>query len=257
MCSIFAAYNIQRGGLIRLIIAGIFYVCTLQLVYGVTPVWNVNASTASLVLYNGSVTPFLLLLQISSSKMYKTKGTCLNVNSSNVLTTCAHETGKIFSFNDTIDVQVVIINNEPWFVAADVCRVLGLFNTTKALYGLDNGECLTLPVVRVGQKRPVNLINESGLYTLIFQSRKPIAQQFRKWVTSVVLPSIRKTGKYETKSSEQEVEHYKAEAKEWKEKCMLVKQSFDVVLSNCDIIYRQYNRLNNFKNAVCVAAVKY
>lgn len=90
----------------------------------------------------------------------------------------------------------VLINNLPYFVAVEVCDILGLSNPTKALYGLDNDEKLTLPMVRAGQKREVNLVNESGLYNLIFRSNKPEAKAFRKWVTSEVLPAIRRTGSY-------------------------------------------------------------
>jgi hypothetical protein len=96
----------------------------------------------------------------------------------------------------TQSLSVELINNDPWFLAKDVCDSLGLENVTKALYSLDEDEKLTLPVVRSGQTREMNFVNESGLYNLIFQSRKPEAKKFRKWVTSEVLPSIRKTGKY-------------------------------------------------------------
>ena len=90
----------------------------------------------------------------------------------------------------------VLIDNQPYFVAVEVCNILGLDQPTRALDGLEEDEKLTLPIVRAGQKRVVNLINESGLYSLIFKSRKPEAKAFRKWVTSEVLPSIRKTGTY-------------------------------------------------------------
>ena len=105
---------------------------------------------------------------------------------------------KVFTFNPSNQpVQVEVINNEPYFVAADVCAALGLLNPTERLKNsLDTDEYLTYVVDRAGQKREVNLVNESGLYNLIFQSRKPEAKTFRKWVTSVVLPSIRKTGSY-------------------------------------------------------------
>lgn len=102
-----------------------------------------------------------------------------------------------FQFSKQSDsLQVELINSEPWFLAKDVCNILDLENVTKALYTLDEDEKLTLPVDRSGQVRNMNFINESGLYNLIFQSRKPEAKKFRKWVTNEVLPSIRKTGKY-------------------------------------------------------------
>jgi len=79
-----------------------------------------------------------------------------------------------FQYSTTFtDIQVVLRNGEPWFVAADVCEILGLGNVTKALYGLDDDEKLTLPIVRAGQAREINFISESGLYALIIRSNKP------------------------------------------------------------------------------------
>lgn len=99
------------------------------------------------------------------------------------------------------NVRMVIRNGEPWFVAKDVCDVLELGNTTEALRPLDDDEKITLSNPegnpRAGNPLTFNAVNESGLYALIFKSRKPEAKEFRKWVTSEVLPSIRKTGKYE------------------------------------------------------------
>ena len=81
-------------------------------------------------------------------------------------------------------------NGEPWWVAKDVCDILGLSNTTMALQGLDDDEKLISTLLMSGQKRDVWLINESGLYNLILRSNKPEAKKFRKWTTSEVLPSV-------------------------------------------------------------------
>ncbi|MDR2927161.1 MAG: Bro-N domain-containing protein [Cytophagaceae bacterium] len=129
-----------------------------------------------------------------------------------VPTSKANEHGlQSFSFEGTHEVQVIMHNGEPHFIAVDICNVLCLSNPTKSLYGLEDDEHLTLPLVRAGQSRTVNVVNESGLYALIFQSRKPVAKTFRKWVTSEVLPSIRKTGYYELQPggyvTEQEYRH--------------------------------------------------
>ncbi len=88
-----------------------------------------------------------------------------------------------------------------WFVANDVCEMLDLSNPTEAMRSLDDDEhYLTSVVLRsdngVEQKREVNMINESGMYHLIFLSRKEEAKKFRRWVTGEVLPQIRKTGRY-------------------------------------------------------------
>ena len=83
-----------------------------------------------------------------------------------------------------------------WFVAKDVCDVLGLTDTSKTCERLDDDEKLVRKLFVSGQKRDVLLVNESGLYALIFTSNKPEAKRFRKWITSEVLPQIRKTGSY-------------------------------------------------------------
>jgi len=104
-----------------------------------------------------------------------------------------NELTKVFEGN-----QVRIINQEgePWFVLKDVCAVLGLTNHAMVADRLDDDEKLNKPdLLSLGQ-RGGWVVNESGLYTVILRSDKPEAQRFRKWVTSEVLPSIRKTGGY-------------------------------------------------------------
>lgn len=96
-------------------------------------------------------------------------------------------------------VRAVSINGEPWFVAADVCRVLDVTNTTQAMQALDEDERSMFNIGRQGQ---ANIVNDSGLYTLILRCRDAVKKgskphAFRKWVTSEVLPAIRKHGRYE------------------------------------------------------------
>lgn len=88
-------------------------------------------------------------------------------------------------------------DGEVWFVAPDVCDALDVGNVSMAVNRLDDDEC-TLITIEGGSSNglPVNCINESGLYSLVLTSRKPEAKRFKKWVTSEVLPSIRKTGSY-------------------------------------------------------------
>lgn len=95
-------------------------------------------------------------------------------------------------------IRTVIINGEPWFVAKDVCDILGTTNPTMAMEGLEDFERAKFNLGRQGE---ANIISESGFYTLVLRSRKPIAKPFRIWVTSEVLPSIRKTGKYVSASN--------------------------------------------------------
>jgi anti-repressor protein len=90
-------------------------------------------------------------------------------------------------------------DNEPWFVAKDVCDVLGFSDTNAGTRHLDNDEKMSVILTGISATNPVaTIINESGLYSLIFKSRKPEAKKFKKWVTSEVLPSIRKRGVYLT-----------------------------------------------------------
>jgi prophage antirepressor-like protein len=96
-------------------------------------------------------------------------------------------------FNEKM-VRIMDKDGEPWFVAKDVCDVLELKNPTVAVQSLDDDEVTKLNLG--GLHGEANIVNESGLYHLIFKSRKKKAQEFRRWVTAEVLPSIRKTGAY-------------------------------------------------------------
>lgn len=94
------------------------------------------------------------------------------------------------------DIRMTTRNGEPWFVASDVCRVLEVGNSRDAVSRLDEDEKGVVSSDTPGGRQNVTVINESGLYSLILTSRKPQAKRFKKWVTSEVLPSIRKTGTY-------------------------------------------------------------
>ena len=94
-------------------------------------------------------------------------------------------------------VRTVTRDGETWFVAADICAVLQHSNPTRAVERLDDDERgLTTIQAHPGNDQIVNVVSESGLYALIFSSRKPEAKVFRRWVTGVVIPSIRRTGAY-------------------------------------------------------------
>lgn len=105
---------------------------------------------------------------------------------------------KVFTFNESNQpIRVEVVNGEPWFVGKDVCQILGFSKYRDVLSNLDEDERMSILVDTLGGQQKMSAVNESGLYALIFQSRKPEARKFRKWVTSEVLPSIRKTGRYE------------------------------------------------------------
>lgn len=108
-------------------------------------------------------------------------------------------TGQVEVFNfsqEKAPIRVQLINSEPWFVATDVCQVLGISNNRDAVSRLDDDEKATSALPTQFGVKDMWLVSESGLYSLIFQSRKAEAKKFRKWVTSEVLPSIRKKGYY-------------------------------------------------------------
>lgn len=100
-------------------------------------------------------------------------------------------------FNNAMfgNVRILMRNNEPWFVAKDVCDCLEIKNTTDAIKRLDEDERARLNLGRQGE---ANVVNEYGLYSLVMSSRKPEAKEFRRWITHEVLPSIRMHGTYMT-----------------------------------------------------------
>ena len=98
-----------------------------------------------------------------------------------------------FTYQDS-PIRTVQLDGEPWFVLKDVCGVLGLTDTGRTAERLEADELTRATLVSGGQNREMICINESGLYNVILRSDKPEARPFRKWVTSEVLPSIRKHG---------------------------------------------------------------
>lgn len=103
---------------------------------------------------------------------------------------------QIFSYQSH-EVRTVEMNCEPWFVLKDVCDVLGLSTPARVAERLDSDEVSQAHLIdSVGRSQEMTIISESGLYNVILRSDKPEAKPFRKWVTSEVLPQIRKTGAY-------------------------------------------------------------
>ncbi len=100
-----------------------------------------------------------------------------------------------FTFDESL-VRTVIKDGEAWFVAKDVCEILGIANPRDAVADFDDDEKGVVTTDTPGGPQNLSAINESGLYNLIFTSRKPEAKRFRKWVTTEVLPAIRQTGRY-------------------------------------------------------------
>lgn len=95
------------------------------------------------------------------------------------------------------DVRTLTIDGEPWFVAADVCRILDIGNARMAVARLDEDGVSSADVIdSMGRTQRASVVNEPGLYELVFLSRKPEAKAFKRWITHDVLPTIRKTGRY-------------------------------------------------------------
>jgi anti-repressor protein len=110
---------------------------------------------------------------------------------------------QLFAFND-LSVRVVPINNEPWFIAQDICNILDLSNVSKACKPLKDREKQVLNLQEMGitssndpDTTRLLAVSESGLYRISMKCRKPQAEPFQDWICEEVLPAIRKTGKYE------------------------------------------------------------
>lgn len=137
-----------------------------------------------------------------------------------------------FNF-ENLPVRTLSIDEEPYFVGKDVADILGYSNSRKALLDhVDEEDKLTSRIVTAGQNRNQTIINESGLYSLIFSSKLESAKRFKRWVTSEVLPTLRKTGAYQVpnnpmdalklmfdaqKETQEEIETVKADVIDLKE----------------------------------------
>lgn len=113
---------------------------------------------------------------------------------------------KIFNSEEFGDIRTVTIDKEPWFVGKDVATALGYANPKNAVpTHVSEEDKLSTQIEYAGQRREVTVINESGLYALIFGSKLESAKRFKHWVTSEVLPTIRKTGSYQKPMSPVEI----------------------------------------------------
>lgn len=105
---------------------------------------------------------------------------------------------QIYNNEEFGDIRTVTIDNEPFFCMTDICKALDISNVSQAKTRLNKDGVISNEVIdSMGRKQNANFVNESNMYKLIFQSRKESAERFTEWVTSEVLPSIRKTGSYQ------------------------------------------------------------
>ena len=126
---------------------------------------------------------------------------------------------QVFNNDEFGSIRTVTIENEPWFVGKDVAGVLGYINPSKALSDhVDTEDKLNNETLLSLGQRGGWLINESGLYSLILSSKLPKAKKFKRWITSEVLPAIRKTGSYNLPDFSNPAEAARAWAKEYEEK---------------------------------------
>ena len=121
---------------------------------------------------------------------------------------------KLFENKEFGKVRTTIVNDNPYFCLVDVCRILGLGNPSQVKTRLIKDGVISNEVIdKLGRKQYTNFVNESNLYKCIFQSKKKSAMKFTEWVTSEVLPSIRKYGEYKLKK---EIESLKVNNEELK-----------------------------------------
>jgi anti-repressor protein len=141
-----------------------------------------------------------------------------------------NELSKVFNYQNN-QVRTVSINNEPWFVARDVCEILELSDVSMSISRLDDDEKLIQKLFVSGQNRDVITISESGLYSLVLTSNKPEAKMFKRWITHEVIPQIRKTGVYVAPTVDSSMLFQIAEALKEKEQQVLMltpkAESFD------------------------------
>ena len=172
---------------------------------------------------------------------------------------------QVFNFEEN-NVRTLTIEDEPYFVGKDVAKVLGYKDTSDALKRhVDTEDKLSRGITDSGQMRKTYIINESGLYALIFGSQLESAKRFKKWVTSEVLPQIRKTGKYEEPKSPMEMLELQFKAlKETSERVETVekdvtylKEEVKLEAGEYSYISRQVNRtVANTINAFALANTK-
>lgn len=139
---------------------------------------------------------------------------------------------QVFNFESN-EVRTLLINNEPWFVGKDVAEVLGYSKARNAIAEhVDKDDALKQGITdSLGRTQETTIINESGLYSLIMGSKLPSAKKFKRWVTSEVLPTIRKTGQYNIKDSymiKDPIERAKRWIEEQEEKQALIAENAEL-----------------------------
>ncbi|MCC5646387.1 hypothetical protein LC607_26415 [Nostoc sp. CHAB 5824] len=133
----------------------------------------------------------------------------------------------VFNF-ESHEVRFVGTANEPWWSATDICKVLEIEDSKQSTRHLDDDEKGMFSIPTPGGMQQMTCVNESGLYSLILRSRKPQAKRFKKWLTSEVIPAIRKTGTYAVNGKTSD---FKAKVAELDGRRRELKQRIDVTIS--------------------------
>lgn len=162
---------------------------------------------------------------------------------------------QVFNYKSS-QVRTMEINNEPWFVLKDVCAVLDLGSAHKVSERLDEDERNQIPLTdSLGRKQETTIINESGLYNVILRSDKPEAKPFRKWVTSEVLPSIRKTGGYALPKDYPAALRALADAEEQKLRLLAENQHQAQVIADFEPIQQYVDTILESKGAMATSQI--
>lgn len=160
---------------------------------------------------------------------------------------------QIFNNEEFGEIRTAVVNNEPMFCLIDICKALEMSNPTMVAQRLDDDERTKLDLGRAGD---TNFITESGLYAVILRSDKPNAKKFRKWVTSEVLPSIRKTGSYNKPMSTAEKIQLLAQGnEELNERVDMVDGRVTDLENNMTIDYGQQVVIGDEVNKVVIGAL--
>ncbi|WP_342421104.1 BRO family protein [Paenibacillus sp. FSL E2-0178] len=125
----------------------------------------------------------------------------INIKNNQIQNPLTKALANIFS-NEEYNVRAILVDNEPWFVLSDVCKVLGIGNPSDVKGRLDDDDYSIETLQTAGGMQRMITINENGLYDVILESKKPVAKTFRKWITKEVIPSIRKSGSYNAQTNE-------------------------------------------------------
>jgi anti-repressor protein len=162
---------------------------------------------------------------------------------------------QVFNYKSS-QVRTVEINSEPWFVLKDVCAILGIANHKMTAQRLDMDEVSqTYLTDSLGRKQETTIINESGLYHVILRSDKHEAKPFRKWVTSEVLPSIRKTGGYALPKDYPAALRALADAEEQKLRLLAENQQQAQVIADFEPIRQYVDTILESKGAMATSQI--